>query len=89
MLSVRLSAVCPSVCISAFYPRVPVLFCREEARIAREFVAHCVAFGVAEEEERTGEEPQCSIHEATNQTLRRLGTSVDRCKHAVGTNPMV
>eukprot|EP00904_Undaria_pinnatifida_P002294 jgi/Undpi1/12065/HiC_scaffold_4.g01763.m1 len=52
---------------------------REEARIAREFVAHCVAFGVAEEEERTGEEPQCSIHEATNQTLRRLGTSVDRC----------
>ena len=72
-----------AVCRCFASPCAPCLFGREESRIAREFVARCVAFDVAEEEERMGEEPQCSIHEASNHTLRRLGSSVDRCEYAV------
>lgn len=59
-------------------------FGRHEATLAGEFVESCVAMGVAEEEERTGEMPQCSVHEGSNATLRRLGDSVDRCECPVG-----
>lgn len=53
---------------------------RETALLAKEFVGDCVAFGVAEDEERTGFEPSCSVHEGANATLRRLGENIDRCK---------
>lgn len=53
---------------------------RDAAFLAMEFVRDSVALGVAEEQERTGFEPCCSVHEAGNDTLRMLGEGVDRCE---------
>lgn len=63
-------------------PQDPYLRWRatELADLAREFVQGCVARGLGEEEERTGDEPQCLASEASNVTLRRLGENVDRCE---------
>ncbi|CAM9212093.1 unnamed protein product, partial [Ascophyllum nodosum] len=50
-----------------------------KALLAREFVDNCVSRDLAEDETWTEAMPQCSVHEASNHTLRRLGASINRC----------
>lgn len=58
---------------------------RKKAFIAKEFVENCVALGLGEDEQSMEAMPQCSIHEVTNKTLRKLGASIDECKCLLGT----
>ncbi|CAM9192483.1 unnamed protein product [Pylaiella littoralis] len=61
-------------------------YSREEAKLAGEAVQNWVAYGFAEKEEEGGKEgdeavvmPVCHACEAGNDTLRKLGASLDRC----------
>lgn len=58
---------------------------RKKAFIAKEFVENCVALGLGEDEQSMEAMPQCSIHEVTNKTLRKLGASIDECECPLGT----
>ena len=73
--------ISPSVsCCSAFSNREEPESLIAKALLAREFVDNCVSRDLAEDETWTEAMPQCSVHEASNHTLRRLGASINRCQ---------